>query len=156
MSRRGARVAVAAAAAVGAAFALVVAAAVLVGGSGRDEFGGGSVQQVQDALTGRGLVVCDGGFDDAGPDGGAVSTRELEVGADGDCGETLILQIDAYGDVGSRDAAARAAEGRHRPRTFGTVFTWRQYTLYLQADQAAGDAAIRDGIVEALEALGAR
>jgi hypothetical protein len=139
------------------AFGAVVVAAVLLAGGGRDDFGGGSIEDLTDAFDSYGLTVCEGGFDDSGRgDGGAISTREIALGRSGDCATTLVVQIDAYDDAAHRDAAARAAESRQRPRAFGTVFTWRQYTVYLQADEASGAADIRDGIVDALDSVGAR
>lgn len=71
------------------------------------------------------------------------------------CGDGLTLQLDAYNDAAHRDAAARAVEGNLRPRTFGTVYTWRQFTIYMQADDASADTGTRDLVVAALDSIGA-
>jgi len=139
------------------AFAAVLAAAVTVTGRGRDDFGGGSVDQLSRAFEQQGLTTCSGASTSEGPsEDGATSTREVQLGAQGDCSSTITVQIDAYDDAAARDTAARAVEVRQRPRVFGTVFTWRQFTIYLQADEASRDPTVRDAIVDALESVGAR
>ena len=65
------------------------------------------------------------------------------------------LQIDAYRDAAHRDAAARDAEMQERQRNYGVVYTWHQFTLYLQADDASRSTAVRDRVVAALDAVGA-
>lgn len=140
-----------------AAVAIVLCLAAVAGARGRDQFGSGSAQDVITALQGHGLAICDAGAGDSGRgEGGALSTREIEAGRPGDCADTIVVQLDAFADVSHRDAAAREAEARLRPRAAGTVFTWQQFTIYLQADEASGHPAVRDGIVAALDSIGAR
>ena len=47
------------------------------------------------------------------------------------------------------------AEAQQKQRNYGVVYTWRQYTLYLQADDASAKTSIRDRIVDAFESVGA-
>lgn len=87
---------------------------------------------------------------------GAVSLQYVDVALSADCSDAMQLQLRAYTDAAHRDAAARNAEGLIRPRTVATVFTWHQFTIYLQADDASADAGLRDRVVAALDAVGAR
>jgi hypothetical protein len=149
--------AVLAAVTVALAFAAVVAGAVTLAGRGRDDFGGGSVRQLEDALAARSLTICgDTARTPTRDDDGAVRSREIAVGASGDCRGTLTLRVDTYGDVADRDAAARAAEARHRPRATRAVFTWQQFTVYLRSDDDTGGTAVRSAVISALDSVGAR
>ena len=44
---------------------------------------------------------------------------------------------------------------QERQRNFGVVYTWHQFTVYLQADDASTSTAVRDRVVAALDAVGA-
>ena len=79
----------------------------------------------------------------------------LTVSRPGDCGDAIDVQIDAYKDAAHRDAAARNAEMQERQRNYGVVYTWHQFTVYLQADDASTSMAVRDRVVAALDAVGA-
>jgi hypothetical protein len=136
---------------------ILVTIAVIVGGRGRDDFGPGSIRDLTAALTGHGLVVCSAKT--ARDNHGAarlVSSTVIGVALPGDCDDAADLQVDAYKDSSHRDAAARNAEAVVRPRAFGTVFTWQQYTLYLQGDDASVGSGLRDLIVDSLDSIGAR
>jgi hypothetical protein len=146
-----------AAALMAAALAVVIAAAVLVGGRGRDGFDRGSVDDLLTAFSTGGLAICSStGPQKARDDGGPLSTEQVLVALPGGCGDPVTVQVDAYSDAAHRDAAARAVEGSTVPRTFGTVFTWHQFTIYLQADDASADSAVVDRIVSAADSVGAR
>jgi hypothetical protein len=138
------------------ALAIVAGIAVLLAGVGRDPFTKGSVTQLETALRAQGLQICSAGAPD--PDngkGGSLSTQVLKVSRPGDCGDAVDVQIDAYKSAADRDAAARNAEMQERQRNFGVVYTWRQFTVYLQADDASTSTAVRDRFVAALDAVGA-
>jgi hypothetical protein len=138
------------------ALAIVAGIAVLLAGVGRDPFTKGSVTQLETALRAQGLQICSAGAPD--PDngkGGSLSTQVLKVSRPGDCGDAVDVQIDAYKSAADRDAAARNAEMQERQRNFGVVYTWHQFTVYLQADDASTSVAVRDRFVAALDAVGA-
>jgi hypothetical protein len=139
------------------AIALVVAAVVLAAGRGRDDFGPGAVGDVTAALIAQGLTVCSTDAPDDGGDGDGtpVASRVIAVALAGQCATALNLQVDEYSDAGHRDAAAREAESRLRPRAYGTVYTWARFTLYLQGDDASGSTDAGDRIVAALDSIGA-
>ena len=138
------------------ALAIVAGIAVLLAGVGRDPFTKGSVTQLETTLRAQGLQICSAGAPD--PDngkGGSLSTQVLKVSRPGDCGDAVDVQIDAYKSAADRDAAARNAEMQERQRNFGVVYTWHQFTVYLQADDASTSVAVRDRFVAALDAVGA-
>ncbi len=136
---------------------VVVVVAIIVAGRGRDGFDTGSTSDITSALQDHGLTVCATRRATAHHDsGGARSTEEIDVALPGGCADAVPVQLDAYADASHRDAAARNAEVHLRPRTFGTVYTWNQYTVYLQGDAASADPAVRDRIVDALESVGAQ
>jgi hypothetical protein len=138
------------------ALTIVVTIAIVVGGRGRDEFGGGSVSELTKALHGKGLAVCSSSGPDSGRKGGAASTQVLHVALPSGCADPIDLQVDAYRDAAHRDAAARSAEGEDRQRHFGVVFTWHRYTLYLQSDDASTSTPLRDRVIDALDSVAAR
>jgi hypothetical protein len=138
------------------AIAIVVVIGVVLAGVGRDGFSKGSVTQLKAALQSKGLVICSTIPPDSGNGkGGSLSTQVLHVSRPGNCDNAIDLTIDAYKDAAHRDAAARNAEMQERQRNYGVVYTWHQFTVYLQADDASTDAATRDRVVAALEAVGA-
>jgi hypothetical protein len=139
------------------AIALIITFAVLVGGRGRDGFDQGSVDQLTQSLQAKGVTVCARTGPDGGQgSGGAESVEVFQVALDGACSQSIALQVNAYRDQAQRDAAARAAEVQDRPTGFGATFTWHQFVVYLQADDASGDPDLRDQVVSALDAVGAR
>ena len=139
------------------ALATVVVLAALIAGRGRDDFKGGSVAELEAALRAKNVAICSASAPDSGTgEGGSVSTQVLRVALPGNCGDAIDLRVDAYADQAHRDAAARNAEAQERQRNFGVVYTWHGYTLYLQADDASGDATLRDRVVDALDSVGAR
>ena len=138
------------------AIAIVCVIAVVLAGVGRDGFSKGSVTQLKAALQSKGLVICSTIAPDSGyGKGGSLSTQVLHVSRPGDCSNAIDVTIDTYKDAAQRDAAARNAEMQERQRNYGVVYTWHQFTVYLQADDASTDASTRDRIVAALEAVGA-
>jgi hypothetical protein len=138
------------------AFAVVITLVVVVGGRGRDDFRRGNVTELTSALTKAGLVICSSSAPAfAHRSDGSISTQEIKVSQPGDCADQVTVQLDDYKNVSHRDSAARNAEAKSRPRTYGTVYTWRTYTVYLQADDASSDSGITDKIVRALDAVGA-
>jgi hypothetical protein len=142
------------------AFAAVVACVVIVAGQGRDDFndsGGGSADALAAAFRAHGLTICESGEPDSGRgSGGAISTQQLRTAVPNACADdSIVVQLDRYAKVGDRDAAARSAELHSRPRAFGTVYTWHRYTVYLQADDASGQTATRDRVIDALDSVGA-
>jgi hypothetical protein len=138
------------------AMAIVAGIAVLLAGVGRDRFTKGSVAQLETALRAKGLEICSAGAPDSGHSkGGSLSTQVLTVSRPGDCGSAVDIQLDAYKDAAHRDAAARNAEMQERQRNYGVVYTWHQFTVYLQADDASTSVAVRDRFVAALDAVGA-
>ena len=141
---------------IAAALAIVAVIAVLVAAVGRDHFTKGSVAQLETALRAKGLQICSAGAPDSGHGkGGSLSTQVLRVSTPGDCGDAIDVQVDAYKDAAHRDAAARNAEMQERQRNYGVVYTWHQFTVYLQADDASTRVAVRDRVVAALAAVGA-
>jgi hypothetical protein len=139
------------------AIAVVVAAVVLAAGRGRDGFGPGAVGDVTAALVEQGLTVCSTDApDDGGGDGGSIASQVIAVAMPGQCANAVDLQVDEYSDSSQRDAAAREAESRLRPRAYGTVYTWARFTLYIQGDDASGSTDARDRLVAALDSIGAR
>ena len=137
-------------------FGVVIGCVLLVAGRGRDRFDTGRADDLAAAIRQQGLTVCAESTAPARRNGTAVSTQEIRVAAAGDCADAVTIQLDAYRDAAHRDAAARNAEGKSRPRTVSTVFTWHQFTVYLQADDASGDSDVRDRVADALDAVGAR
>jgi hypothetical protein len=138
------------------AFGVVLALAVGLAGTGRDHFSpAASPATLTAAFRDHGLVVCSTSDPHGAHDSGSVSAQQLALAAMSACTDTVVIQLDAYNDAARRDAAARAVEGNLRPRTFGTVYTWHQYTVYLQADDASRDTTTRDRIVAALDSVGA-
>jgi hypothetical protein len=138
------------------ALAIVAIIAVLLAAAGRDHFSKGSVGQLEKAMRAKELEICSAGAPDSGHGkGSSLSTQVLRVGNPGDCGNAIDVQLDAYQDAAHRDAAARNAEMQERQRNFGVVYTWHQYTIYLQADDASTSVGLRDRLVSALDAVGA-
>jgi hypothetical protein len=135
---------------------VVVVIAVLFASRNRASFGGGTVTQVEKALRAEGLAVCTTSGPDSGQKGGAISTQVLRLALPSGCADPIDLQIDAYKDAAHRDAAARSAEGQDRQRHFGVVYTWHQYTLYLQSDDASTSTPVRDRVINALDSVGAQ
>ncbi len=140
------------------ALTLVVTLAVVVGGRSRDAFDRGSVAELTNAFKAQGLAVCASSVPDTGTgDGGSTSRQVLSIALPAGCRDDRIdVRVDAYADQAHRDAAARNAEAQDRAHHFGVVYTWHQYTVYLQSDDASGDPAVRNRIVDALDAVGAR
>ncbi len=139
------------------ALAIVAGIAVLLAGVGRDGFSKGSVSQLESALSAKNVEICGTIAPDSGHErGGSLSTQVLHVSRPGDCGNAVDIQIDAYRDAAHRDAAARNAEMQERQRNYGVVYTWHQFTIYLQADDASTNTVLRDHIVAALHAVGAK
>jgi hypothetical protein len=138
------------------ALAVVLVVPIVTVGRDRDRFDTATPTQLATALRGQDLTVCGTQQSTGSFSNDAVSTEVLSVALDGQCDDALDLQANAYRDAAQRDAAARSAEGVDRGRSAGTVWTWHQYVLYLQADEASGDPAVRDRIVDALDAVGAR
>ncbi len=139
------------------ALAVVAVIVALLAGVGRDGFRQGSVGELEKALRAKGLVICSTSAPDSGHgQGGSLSTQVLHVSRPGDCGNAIDVQIDAWKDAAHRDAAARNAEMQERQRNYGVVYTWHQFTVYLQADDASTRVAVRDRVVEALDAVGAK
>jgi hypothetical protein len=141
---------------IAAALAIVAVIAVLLAGVGRDAFSKGSVAELTSAMRAKGLQICS----TIAPDtdngkGGSLSTQVLHVSTPGDCGDAIDVTIDAYKNAADRNAAARNAEMQERQRNYGVVYTWHQYTVYLQADDASSAPPIRDKVVAALAAVGA-
>jgi hypothetical protein len=142
------------------AIAIVAVIVVLVAGLGRDDFHKGSVTELESALRAKGVSICSTTAPDSGSgsghgQGGALSTQVLHVSNPGDCGNAIDIQIDTWKDAAHRDAAARNAEMQERQRNFGVVYTWHQFTIYLQADDASTSTGLRDHIVAALAKVGA-
>jgi hypothetical protein len=140
---------------IGAVTAVVVIAA-LFAARGRDDFTATPVTQLTDSLRNNGIALCSGTGPDSGRKGQPLSTRILHLALPADCADPIDLQIDEFGDAAHRDAAARNAEAQDRQRHFGVVYTWHRYTLYLQSDDASTNTTLRDRVVDALDAVGAR
>jgi hypothetical protein len=137
-------------------FAIVAVIVVLLAGVGRDSFSKGSVSQLEAALRSKGVAICSTTAPDNGHgQGGSLSTQVLHVSRPGDCGNAIDLQIDTWKDAAHRDAAARNAEMQERQRNYGVVYTWHQFTIYLQADDASTSVGVRDRVVSALDSVGA-
>jgi len=138
------------------AFAVIVTLVVVVARRGRDDFGEGRIDDLTSAIEARGLVVCSATSSPGNGNSGSISSEQINVARPDGCGDAITVQVDGYSDADARDAAARNAEAATRPRRYGTVFTWKQYTIYLQGDDASGDAGIRDDLVAAIDSVGAR
>jgi hypothetical protein len=138
------------------ALIIVAVIGVVLAGTGRDGFNRGSIAELTAALRAQGLVICGATAPDSGHgSGGSLSTQVLHVSLPGDCDNAIDVQIDTYQDAAHRDAAARNAEMQERQRNYGVVYTWHQFTVYLQADDASASTAVRDRVVAALDAVGA-
>lgn len=148
--------AIASVAIIAVALAVVLVLVIVTAGRTRDDFDTATTGQLVTALQAEGLTVCNTQSSTGDRSHEAITTDVLRLALDGDCADGIELQADAYRTQDQRDAAARYAEGVDRRRTAGTVWTWHQYTLYLQGDEASGPTGLRDRIVDALEAAGAR
>ena len=138
------------------ALAIVAVIAALLAGVGRDGFNKGSVSDLEKALRSKGLEICSTIAPSSGDGKGAsLTTQVLHVSRPGDCGNAIDIQVDSYRDAAHRDAAARYAEMQERQRNYGVVYTWHQFTVYLQADDASTSTAVRDRVVSALASVGA-
>jgi hypothetical protein len=137
------------------ALAIVALIAVLLAGAGRDGFNKGSVSQLTAAMRAKGLEICGSIAPSGNGKGGSLTTQAVQVSTPGDCGDAIDVTIDTYKNAADRDAAARNAEAQERQRNYGVVYTWHQFTVYLQADDASTKTAIRDRVVAALDAVGA-
>ena len=140
---------------IAAALAIVAGIAVLLAGVGRDGFTKGSVSQLSAAMRASGLQICSTIAPAGNGKGGSLTTQVLHVSTPGDCGDAIDVTIDTYKNAAARDAGARNAEAQERQRNYGVVYTWHQFTVYLQADDASTRTAIRDRVVAALDAVGA-
>ncbi len=148
--------AIASVAIIAVALAVVLVLTIVTAGRARDDFDTATTGQLVTALRANDLTVCGTQRTTGNHSTEAVTTDVLTLAQGGDCGDGIELQADAYPTADQRDAAARYAEGVDRGRTAGTVWTWHQYTLYLQGDEASGPTGLRDRIVDALDAAGAR
>jgi hypothetical protein len=137
------------------AIAVVLVVTIVTAGRDRDDFDTTSTAQLVQAVKSQGLTVCGSRQSSGAHANDAVTTQVLQLAMPGDCADAIDLQIDAYRSRSARDAAARSAEGVDRGRTAGTVWTWHQYTVYLQGDDASGPTGVRDRVVDALSAVGA-
>ncbi len=137
------------------ALAIVAVIAVLLAGVGRDGFNKGSVSELTAAMRAKGLEICSTDTPSGNGKGGSLTTQLIRVSTPGDCGDAIDVTIDTYKNARDRDAAARNAEMQERQRNYGVVYTWHQFTVYLQADDASTKPAIRDRVVSALDAVGA-
>lgn len=140
---------------IAAALAIVAVIVVLLAGAGRDGFGKGSVSELTAAMRNKGLEICSTIAPAGNGKGGSLTTQVVHVSTPGDCGDAIDVTIDTYKNAADRDAAARNAEAQERQRNYGVVYTWHQFTVYLQADDASTKTAIRDRVVAALDAVGA-
>jgi hypothetical protein len=140
---------------IGAVAAVVIIAA-LFAARGRDDFRAVPVTQLTDSLHSKGIAVCSSTGPDSGRKGEPISTQVLHLALPADCADPIDLQIDKFTNAAHRDAAARNAEAQDRQRHFGVVFTWHRYTLYLQSDDANTKTSLRDRVIDALDAAGAR
>ncbi len=96
--------------------------------SGRSDFSGGSVREVERGLEQAGLVVCSRLSNTDGLANQATKTTVLNVGID--CHEELVaVVIDTFDAVVDRDAAARSLEVQTRPRRDGVVWTFGPHTI---------------------------
>ncbi|MGY1753457.1 hypothetical protein [Blastococcus sp. SYSU D01042] len=131
---------------------LAVLGLVLWAGGGRAPFGDDADELVERAVRAAGLQVCSTAEDDEGWSAGAVSGRAHAVAAD--CpGDAATVVVDRFGSAAGRDAAARRFESQVRPRGSGAVLTLGDGTVLLQG---AGDGEVRERLVPALRAQGAR
>ncbi|MFW3169740.1 hypothetical protein [Geodermatophilus sp. CPCC 206100] len=134
--------------------AALLAALALVQWAGRDraDFGPGSRDAVEQAVTAAGLRIC--AATDVPPDrsGGSLDGRAYEV-ADACPGEAATVVVDRYASAGARDAAARRFESLVRPRSSGAVLTLDDATVLLHG---TGDGAVRRRLTAALRDQGAR
>ncbi|HEX4431235.1 MAG TPA: hypothetical protein VHZ96_18335 [Frankiaceae bacterium] len=137
------------------ALAIVAVIVVLLAGVGRDSFTKGSVSELTSAMRAKGLVICSTIAPAGNGKGGSLTTQVLHVSTPGDCGDAIDVTVDTYKNAALRDAAARNAEMQERQRNYGVVYTWRQFTVYLQADDASTSTPLRDRVVAALDAVGA-
>jgi hypothetical protein len=137
------------------ALAIVAVIVVVLAGVGRDSFSKGSVSELTAAMRSKGLQICGTSAPSGNGKGGSLTTQALQVSTPGDCGDAIDVSIDTYKNAALRDAAARNAEAQERQRNYGVVYTWHQFTVYLQADDASSATGIRDRVVAALHAVGA-
>jgi hypothetical protein len=137
------------------ALAIVAVIVVLLAGVGRDGFSKGSVAELTAAMRAKGLQICSMDTPSGNGKGGSLTTQLIRVSTPGDCGDAIDVTIDTYKNATDRDASARNAEMQERQRNYGVVYTWHQFTVYLQADDASTKTAIRDRVVSALDAVGA-
>jgi hypothetical protein len=135
---------------VGALFALLLIVAAC---GSRDSFDQeASLADIEDAITSGGLEICETSKDDDGYANEAAATHDYVVAFDCDSGDTVPVVIDEFDDVDARDAAARNFESQVRPRGYGAVWTYDQFTIFTFGER---DDAVEEQLTEVFDDLGA-
>jgi hypothetical protein len=138
----------------GALLAGVLAAAIVAGCGSRDSFDQeASFADIEDATTNGGLEICET-VDDADNEAAnqAIASRDYVVAFDCDGDNNVPLAIDEFDSADERDAAARNFESQVRPRGYGAVWTYDQFTIFTSGER---DDAVEEQLTDILDDLGA-
>ena len=111
-----------------------------------------SFADIEDAITGGGLEICETADDDDGQANQATASRQYEVAFDCGSDDIVPVVVDEFGDAADRDAAARNFESQVRPRGYGAVWTYGPFTIFTFGER---DDAVEEDLTDVLDELGA-
>ncbi|MEX0991189.1 MAG: hypothetical protein WD004_02830 [Actinomycetota bacterium] len=111
-----------------------------------------SYDDIEQAITGSGLLICASSVEGEGLAAGAIDARVFEVSANCETTPPSQVVVDRFADMTDRDAAADEFRVLSRPRGSGAVWTYGTFTIF--AHGSTGHEAMRR-LVDAMAGLGA-